>query len=176
MDGNHFNYSINLRKEWITKENIIDLFKKYNVPEIINLLSVDIDFNDFYCLKEILSVYKCDIIICEYNGTHLPNEDKVIIYDKSGFWDGTNYYGASLLSLNKLARKYNYTLIYCDNAGVNCFFINNSIMNNKNLSFKDIGNINKIYKRPRYGTGPNGGHPSDIKNRKYISFNKGIIL
>ena len=52
---------------------------KYNVPEHINLLSVDIDFNDFYCLKEILKHYKVDIIICEYNSSHLPNEDKIII-------------------------------------------------------------------------------------------------
>ena len=58
MDGSHFNDSINLRKEWITKENIIDLFKKYNVPKNINLLSVDIDYNDFYCLKEILFIHK----------------------------------------------------------------------------------------------------------------------
>ena len=64
MDGSYENSEINLRKEWISKENIIGLFKKYNVPKNINLLSVDIDFNDFYCLKEILSVYTCDIIIC----------------------------------------------------------------------------------------------------------------
>ena len=56
MDGGNENLKINLRKEWINKENIIDLFKKYNVPKNINLLSVDIDFNDFYCLKEILLI------------------------------------------------------------------------------------------------------------------------
>ena len=32
MDGNNENISINLRKEFITKENIIDLFSKYNLP------------------------------------------------------------------------------------------------------------------------------------------------
>ena len=42
---------INLWKEFITKENVAELFIKYNVPKNINLLSVDIDFNDFYCLK-----------------------------------------------------------------------------------------------------------------------------
>ena len=72
-DGNNENISINLRKEFITKENIIDLFSKYNLPSEtnfnINLLSVDIDFNDYYCLQEILKLYKCDIIICEYKST-----------------------------------------------------------------------------------------------------------
>ena len=101
MDGNHENERINLRKEFIMKENIVELFRKYNVPRHINLLSVDIDFNDFYCLKEILENYQCDIIICEYNATHLADQDKIIIYDKRGGWDGTNYFGSSLLSLYK---------------------------------------------------------------------------
>ena len=86
MDGSYTNESINLKKEFITKENIVDLFIKYNVPKHINLLSVDIDFNDFYCLKEILKHYKVDIIICEYNSSHLPNEDKIIIYMKIEFF------------------------------------------------------------------------------------------
>jgi hypothetical protein len=50
MDGCNENDNINLRKEFITKENVVELFRKYNVPQNINVLSVDIDFNDFYCL------------------------------------------------------------------------------------------------------------------------------
>jgi hypothetical protein len=158
MDGSNENLWINLRKEFIMKENVVELFRKYHVPYNINLLSVDIDYNDFYCLKEILANYQCDIIICEYNATHLANEDKIIIYDKNGRWDGSNYFGASLLSLDKLGRKYNYSLIYCNNNGVNCFFIHNDIIKNKNLQIKDIGDIEKIYKPAIYGVGPNGGH------------------
>jgi hypothetical protein len=39
MDGGNENYSINLRKEFIMKENIVELFRKYNVPQNINVLS-----------------------------------------------------------------------------------------------------------------------------------------
>ena len=176
MDGNNEDNKINLKKEFITKENIIELFKKYNVPHKINVLSVDIDFNDFYCLNEILKNYTCDIIICEYNSTHLPNEDKVVIYDKNGMWDKTNYFGASLLSLDKLGEKYNYSLIYCNNNGVNCFFLHNNIIKKNNLNFLNFGNINKIYRPPKYGSGPNGGHIKDKYNRKYINFEEAINL
>ena len=176
MDGGNENDSINLRKEFIMKENVIELFKKYNVPQKINLLSVDIDFNDFYCLKEILANYKCDIIICEYNATHLANEDKIVIYDKNGKWDGSNYFGVSLLSLDKLGKKYNYSLIYCNENGANCFFIHNDIIETKNFYFKNMGDITKIYKPARYGSGPNGGHISDPYNRQYIRFNDAINL
>ena len=122
MDAGYENDKINLKKEFINKENIIKLFEKYNVPKHINLLSVDIDFNDFYCLNEILKKYTCDIIICEYNSTHLPHEDNIVIYDKDATWDETNYFGASLLSLYKLGKKYNYSLVYSTYTGVNCFF------------------------------------------------------
>jgi hypothetical protein len=176
MDGSNENNDINLKKEFITRENVIDLFKKYNVPKRINLLSVDIDFNDFYCLKNILENYLCDIIICEYNASHLVNEDKVVIYDKNGVWDNSNYFGASLLALDKLSKKYNYSLIYCDNNGVNSFFIHNDIIKSKGLFFENIGNISKIYKSAKYGSGPNGGHIKDPYNRKYITFEEAINL
>jgi len=177
MDGSNENIDINLRREFITKENVVELFQKYNVPANINVLSIDIDFNDFYCLKEILKNYFCDIIICEYNATHLPNEDKIVIYDRNGGWDGySNYFGVSLLSLKKLMEMYNYSLIYCDNQGVNCFFLRNDIINEKQLSFKNFGDIEKIYKRPRYGSGKNGGHTDDPHDRKYITFEEAINL
>ena len=120
-----------LFRSFITEENVIYLFNKYNVPKHLNVLSVAIDFNDFYCLKEILANYLCDIVICEYNATHLPTEDKIVIYNMNGRWDGTNYFGASLLAFNKLAEKYSYSLVYCNKNGVNCFFVHNDIIKNK---------------------------------------------
>jgi len=170
MDGSNESSTINLRREFIMKENIVELFQKYNVPYNINILSVDIDFNDFYCLKEILKMYTCDIIICEYNGTHLPDEDKIVIYDKNGGWDYTNYFGTSLLSLYKLGEKHNYSLVYCDNNGVNSFFIHNDIIKSKNITILHMGDIEKLYKFPKYGNGPNGGHRQDPHNRPYINF------
>ena len=174
MDGSNENNSINLKREFITKENVVELFIKYNVPQKINLLSIDIDLNDFYCLKEILANYRCDIIICEYNGTHMPNEDKIVIYEKDGMWDGSNYFGMSLLSLDKLCKKYNFSLIYCDTTGTNCFFIHNDIINNNKLHFKDMGDITQIYKPAAYGSGPNGGHNQDPHNRQFITFDEAM--
>jgi hypothetical protein len=177
MDGGNENESINLRREFITKDNVVELFQIYEVPYNINVLCVDIDYNDFYCLNKILENYLCDILICEYNATHFPHEDKIIIYDETKYWDGTtNYFGASLLSLYKLGKKYNYTLVYCDANGVNCFFIRDDIIREKNINILNAGNINLIYRPGRYGNGPNGGHLSDPHNRQYIGFDEAIEI
>ena len=70
----------------------------------------------------------------------------------------------------------NYSLIYCNENGVNCFFIHNDIISLKNVQFKNFENISKIYKYPNYGKGPNVGHFQDKHNRKYITFEEAIIL
>ena len=157
LDGSNEDSSINLNKEFITKENITDLFKKYKVPSHINLLSVDIDYNDFYVLHEILKKYTCDIIICEYNATHLPSEDKIVKYESTTMWDGTNYFGVSLLSLQRLCKKYGYKLVYCDTKGVNAFFVKDCY----NVESKDI---ETIYRPAGYG-----GHKPDELQREYVS-------
>lgn len=167
MDGGYENKNINLQKEFITKENINELFKKYNVPKKINVLSVDIDYNDFYVLKEIIKEYTMDIIICEYNSSHLPTEDCIVIYNPQGKWDGTNYFGVSLLTLTKLLT--DYILVCCDNNGVNAFFIHKKF--NKNIIGLET-DILKLYKPPKYGR---NGHPKDYLNRKYISFNESLL-
>ena len=54
MDGSNDNSSINLHREFITRENIVsELFFKYRVPTDFDLLSVDIDGNDFHVLAEV---------------------------------------------------------------------------------------------------------------------------
>jgi FkbM family methyltransferase len=167
MDGSNQNDSINLKKEFITRENIVDLFIKYNVPTHFNLLSIDIDYNDFYVLHKILEKYTMDIIILEYNAYFLPNEDAIIKYGPYGRWDGSNYFGASLLSFQKLLNLFGYSLIYTENKGVNAFFVSNKYAD----KFNNHDEINILYNAAKYSTGPRGGHLQDIKNRTYVKFN-----
>jgi hypothetical protein len=179
MDAGYENSYLNLKREYITKNNIVSLFKKYNMPNNINLLSLDIDFNDFYILKELLKHYTFDILIIEYNATHMSNEDKIIIYNENQNWDFTNYFGASLLSFYKLCNFHNYSLVYCDNTGTNAFFIRNDIFPSMNEVFLNCNNIEVLYKSANYSAGPkgpNGGHPQDPQYREYITYDEAMLL
>jgi len=170
FDATFENKSINLVKSFITKDNVIGIMKTNNVPKEFNLLSLDIDGNDFYVLHSILKNYTPDIIICEYNATHLPTEDKVIIYNEDFKWDGTNYFGASLLSFHNLLNKYNYSLVYTTILGVNAFFVKTELLKRK-VEFANVNDIDKLYNSAKYGQGRNGGHLNDKLNRKYVSSN-----
>lgn len=160
---------IGLYKEFITAENINSLFEKYKIPNNFGLLSIDIDYNDFYVWKALDEKYQPDVIIIEYNATHRSNQDKVVKYDPFFCWDGTNYFGASILAMYNLGRSKGYSLVYADKKGVNLFFIRDDLLKDKDFSFKNINNVRKLYRTPRYGKGPNRGHRKDSLNRSYLS-------
>jgi hypothetical protein len=172
LDDSHENLEVNLHKAFICKENINELFEKYYVPYDLDFLSIDIDFNDFHVWQAISDAYRPRLVVIEYNATFPPGEDKVVVYDHLGHWDGTNYFGASIQAMYNLARKKGYSLVYAENTGANLFFVRDDLLENQNFCFKNVNDIYQLYKKPTYGNGPNGGHPQDPLNRVFTSSEK----
>lgn len=160
---------LNVFKEFISTANINQVFDRYGVPEEFGLLSIDIDYNDFYVWKAINQKYRPAVVVIEYNATHLPEEDKVVQHRPFFSGDGTNYFGASILAYYNLGRSKGYSLVYAEKAGVNLFFVRDDLIEKNGLQFKNMNNVAKIYQYPKYGQGPNGGHPRDPKEREYLS-------
>ena len=158
---------MNLHKEFVTKDNINTLFEKYEVPHHLDLLSIDIDFNDFHVWRALDPKFEAKVVVIECNATHLPDVDKVVPSRPLFSGDGTNYFGASILALYNLGRAKGYSLIYHESTGANLFFIRDSVLEKTDIQFKYMNDVEKLYKAPKYGMGPNGGHSADIKNRPY---------
>lgn len=159
----------NLHKEFITADNINSLLKKYNTPDNFDLLLIDIGYNDFHAWKSIDNKFKPSVVMIGYNGTHLPSEDKVAKYRP--YFCGSmlsNYYGASILALYQLGRSKGYSLVYAEKNGVNLFFILDEVLKKNNLMFKNQNDVEKIYRYPTNGMGPNGGRPQDPKNQENL--------
>ncbi|HEY2413215.1 MAG TPA: hypothetical protein VGI40_13275 [Pirellulaceae bacterium] len=110
-----------VHKEFITAENINGLFAKYGVPQTFDLLSIDIDGNDYWVWKAI--EYQPRVVVIEYNAHVPPDERRTILYDPHFVWNGTDYFGASLLALKELGEQKGYTLVYCERTGTNAFFV-----------------------------------------------------
>ncbi|MBI3838749.1 MAG: hypothetical protein HY288_12560 [Planctomycetia bacterium] len=147
MDGQGLseNPLATVQKEFITAENINDLFHKYGVPAEFDLLSIDIDSNDFWVWQRIAA--RPRVVVIEYNASIPPNERSAIIYDPNFVWNGSDYFGASLLALKELGQRKGYTLVYCERAGVNAFFVADELLP---ADFKPL-RIEEIYRLPNYG-------------------------
>ncbi len=97
----------------ISGENTIEnILIRYNIPLEIDLLSIDIDGDDYYILKS-LEQLKPRVIVCEYNST-IPPELELVPQPK-------NYFGCSALSLTKLAEEKGYFLVSATR--MNCIFV-----------------------------------------------------
>ncbi len=156
-------FQLDIKNERVTSENIQQLFKKYNVPQSFDLLSIDIDYNDYWVWKSIVD-YIPRVVIIEYNSSIPNTESKVVPYNSEAVWDGTNYFGASILALKNLGIVKGYTLVGCDSNGVNAFFCKSELVHNF-----QIQNIDNLYHPPQYGEIINDvhiGHP--ISNKKMI--------
>lgn len=134
MDGNPEEENEIIKKEFITAENIVSLFDKYNVPKEFDLLSIDIDGNDFWVLKSIIeSEYSPRVIINEFNGCIDEDELKIMKYNPNHSWGNNDYYGASFESFKELLKgdKKNgimgYTLVH-QVATTNMIFIREDIV------------------------------------------------
>jgi hypothetical protein len=166
LDSGHEDPSINLHRAHVTASNINELFAQYEVPYNLDVLSIDIDSNDFYVWKAIDNKYRPRLVVIEYNASHLPNEDKVVMHNPNHYWDGTNYYGASILAMYHLGRSKGYSLVYAENRGVNLFFVRDDLIK---APFKNMNNVEKIFRAACYSHGPRGGHPQDPQNRPYTT-------
>lgn len=100
-----------VKREWITAENINELFKKYDVPDIVDFMSIDIDGNDYWVWKAM--EIKPRIVCIEYNSSIPVGEKKIIKYNPEFIFDKiTNYYGASMSAMIDLGEEKGYKPVY----------------------------------------------------------------
>jgi hypothetical protein len=128
----HFRPEIEARKltlmeAFITAENIEDLFRQGKVPEEFDLVSIDLDRNDYYIWEKI-SHYHPRAVVIEYNPLYPPTMSWVVPYDPKAMWDGTSRTGASLKALEELGSRKGYSLVGCTLNGANGFFIRNDLL------------------------------------------------
>lgn len=111
----------------VNAENIESLLQENEVSPEFDLLSIDIDRNDYWVWTAIQH-YRPRVIIVEYNAFFPPGVDWVVEYSPDAIWDGTRGFGASLTALELLGVKKGYKLVGCNLAGVNAFFVRDDLV------------------------------------------------
>jgi hypothetical protein len=112
--------------QFITRENVNRVLTEQGFHGEVDLLSLDIDGNDYWAWQAIDAVSP-RLVVIEYNASFGPDRSITVRYDPAFDRDEKHtsgwYHGASLRALDKLARAKGYVLVGCDSAGANAFFV-----------------------------------------------------
>lgn len=121
-------------KEFINATNIISLLEKYQVPKAFDLLSIDLDGNDYWILDKLLEEYRPRLIVAEFNGTIPLGVDKVMAYNENHTWGNDDYYGASLDAFKRLGKIHDYTAVFCHDS-LNVYLVADEELANPQADF-----------------------------------------
>ncbi len=146
---------LTLVEAMVTAENVNALFEQAGFSGEIDLLSVDIDYNDYWVWKAIETV-RPRVVVIEYNSALRPPLSVVVPYEPTRRWDGTNYFGASLEALVKLGRAKGYRIVSCNFSGANAFFVRDDLCGSH---FLEPATAEEHYEPTRYFFGAQSGHP-----------------
>lgn len=145
------------RYTFITAENIEALFAELRVPEELDFLSIDIDYNDYWIWRAIQR-WSPRVVAIEYNASLGDTAACVAPYGATRIWDGTNFYGASLRALEALGAAKGYRLVGCNFTGVTSFFVRDDLVGDRFAAPFTAANH---YEPARYWVRmPNGHRPS----------------
>lgn len=143
---------------WVYPGNVETLFEQNGVPKDLDLLSIDIDSNDYYVWK-VIHDFRPKVVIIEFNPAFPPPQKAVVQFHPLNYWEeGSNYYGASIQSLYELGKQKGYELVHCTSAGLNLFFVDQKYF--RRLGIRD-NSPSALYRAglpgmPKVGLG--GGH------------------
>jgi hypothetical protein len=120
---------LQVRHAFIMRENINQLIGECRTGEI-DLLSIDVDGNDVHLL-EALDVINPRVVVIEYNAKFPPPLSIAPVYDPDHRWTGTDYMGASLAAVAKIAERKGFALVGCNIVGANAFLVRQDLLGDK---------------------------------------------
>jgi hypothetical protein len=119
---------LTIAKAFLTRDNINAVLGEHGFTGEIGLFSIDLDGNDYYVWSA-LTVIEPAIVVAEYNAVFGRDLAVSVPYDPSfarfaAHYSGL-YWGASLRALCSIAADKGYSLVGCNSAGNNSYFVRN---------------------------------------------------
>lgn len=137
---------LTLQQSLVTAENINALIESAGFADELDLLSIDIDFNDYWVWKAVSAVRPRAVVI-EYNAGLHPPLSVTVPYQPNRAGDGTNFFGASLEALVRLGRDKGYRIVGCNISGSNAFFVREDLCADH---FLEPATAEEHYEPPRH--------------------------
>ncbi len=168
-------YSLTAKAIFINQENINQLLSESGFTDL-GLLHIDLDGNDYHILKSLnFELLNPSILITEYNSV-FGNERAISVpYDENFYRTDKHfsnlYWGASLPALHEIASQKGYSLVGCNLAGNNAYFVRNDLLNDK---IKKVS-VEKAFKVSKYRESRNlDGTLTYLKGEERLNVIKGM--
>jgi hypothetical protein len=148
---------LKFKRSFITRENIDGLIAEAELGPEIDLLSIDLDGNDYHVWEAIRTV-GARVVVIEYNAKFRPPHDWCMTYAAAHVWRGSDQMGSSLAALARLGAAKGYQLVGCGIAGCNAFFVRSDLAGGR---FAAPATPEHLFQPPRYylSTSFYGGQP-----------------
>lgn len=151
------NLRVTTRHEMVMPATIEQLLRELGVPAELDVLSIDVDGDDFWVWRAIDGLTP-KVVIIEFNA-HLDPAIVAVQPEGSGPWAGTDYYGSSLAAMKALGEEKGYRLVHADMTGNNAFFVHRDVAG-------DYGDDLVVLGPNHYLLG--AAHPVDESGRQYV--------
>ncbi len=142
----------------ITPENVDEAFDRAGAPLEFDVLSIDVDGQDYW-IWQAIEHFRPRIVVIEYNAAVAPGRSTVEPLGASGF-EGHDSYGASVTAMETLASRKDYTLVHAEMAGVNLFFVRSDLVG-------AVGRRAVIHRSPNFHL--TGGRHRRADEESYVS-------
>ena len=93
----------------VTPHNVVALLESYEIEKNFEVLSIDVDSNDYWILQATLEAFRPRLVVAEINENIPPPIRFVVKYDPE-FHLRHHFYGCSIMSLADLCGQHDYAL------------------------------------------------------------------
>ena len=135
-----------VKQAFVDSENVNKLMSGNAIPTSPDLLSLDIDGNDYWVWSS-LEVVRPRVLVVEYNAHVAPGIRAVQPNVPDRAWDQSLLFGASLASFQELGETKGYRLVHIDSTGTNLIFVDKGTLE-PNMPFLPEGEV--IARVPNY--------------------------
>jgi hypothetical protein len=146
----------------VEPDDVQSVLADAGVPEAFDLLSLDVDQHTTHVWR---AMRCCPRVACvEYNASVPPTVAVEVPYVRGAAWDGSNWFGGGLKTLERLGTQHGMHLVGCDPLGVNAFFVAASETDGR---FRAPFTAEAHYQPPRHQAFSHLGHPPAPEERRW---------
>ena len=147
----------------VTPANVTDLFVRAGAPAEPDVLSIDVDGDDYW-IWEAIERHRPRLVVIEVNASIDP--ELLLVQEPGSRFANSDHFGASLGALVALGERKGYRLVHIDIAGVNAFFVRGDLGG----SFPAPAEVRR--RGPNYHLASQG-HAADTSGRRYVDLSGG---